>query len=302
VSRNLLARYIWLIDTIRRYGSITREKLNELWMQSPYSEGDPLPRRTFYNYRGAIEELFNINIECNPTTYEYYIDSGDSHQASVTDWLLNSAAMSNVLSSVKDVSDSIFLEDVPSARLYLSQVISALRERHPLHFTYRPYTRVNPTRDVVIEPYFLKIFRQRWYVTGLNTRDGIIKTYALDRMEDVIIGSETFTIDPNFNAEKFVSDSFGIVFTQAEPHAVVIRATARRAKYLRALPLHHSQREEIHDSFSDFHYRLRLTPDFVQELLSLGADVKVISPPELRAMVTDGLRNALAQYENATDN
>lgn len=297
MSRNLLARYIWLIDTIRRYGAITREKLNELWMQSPYSEGSPMPRRTFYNYRGAIEELFNINIECNPTTYEYYIDSGDSHQASVTDWLLNSAAMSNVLSSVRDVSERIFLEDVPSARLYLSQVISALRERHPLHFTYRPYTRINPTRDVVIEPYFLKIFRQRWYVTGFNIRDNSIKTYALDRMADVSLGSDTFTMDPDFDPENFVRDSFGIVFTQGETHEVVIRANSRRAKYLRALPLHHSQREEIHDSFSDFHYRLRLTPDLVQELLSLGSEVKIMAPPELRAMVTNALRLALEQYE-----
>lgn len=297
MSRNLLARYIWLIDTIRRYGAITREKLNELWMQSPYSDGSPMPRRTFYNYRGAIEELFNINIECNPTTYEYYIDSGDSHQASVTDWLLNSAAMSNVLSSVRDVSERIFLEDVPSARLYLSQVISALRERHPLHFTYRPYTRINPTRDVVIEPYFLKIFRQRWYVTGFNIRDNSIKTYALDRMADVSLGSDTFTMDPDFDPENFVRDSFGIVFTQGETHEVVIRANSRRAKYLRALPLHHSQREEIHDSFSDFHYRLRLTPDLVQELLSLGSEVKVMAPPELRAMVTNALRLALEQYE-----
>lgn len=297
MSRNLLARYIWLIDTIRRYGAITREKLNELWMQSPYSDGSPMPRRTFYNYRGAIEELFNINIECNPTTYEYYIDSGDSHQASVTDWLLNSAAMSNVLSSVRDVSERIFLEDVPSARLYLSQIISALRERHPLHFTYRPYTRINPTRDVVIEPYFLKIFRQRWYVTGFNIRDNSIKTYALDRMADVSLGSDTFTMDPDFDPENFVRDSFGIVFTQGETHEVVIRANSRRAKYLRALPLHHSQREEIHDSFSDFHYRLRLTPDLVQELLSLGSEVKIMAPPELRAMVTNALRLALEQYE-----
>lgn len=296
MARNLLARYIWLIDSIRRYGCITREKLNELWMQSPYSDGSPMPRRTFYNYRAAIEELFNINIECNPSTYEYYIDSGDSHQESVTDWLLNSAAMSNVLSTVKDVSDRIFLEDVPSARLYLSQVISALREHHPLHFTYRPYTRVNPTRDVVIEPYFLKIFRQRWYVTGLNVRDGIIKTYALDRMEDVVMGSETFSPDGDFDAENFVKDSFGIVFNQSEPRSVVIRANSRRAKYLRALPLHHSQREELHDDFSDFHYRLRLTPDLVQELLSLGADVKVMSPPELRAMVTTALKAAIDQY------
>lgn len=297
MARNLLGRYIWLIDTIRRYGSITREKLNELWLMSPYSEGNPLPRRTFYNYRLAIEELFNINIECNTSTYEYYIDSGDDRRESMTDWLLNSAAMSNVLASVSDVSDRIFLEDVPSARLYLSQVISALRESHPVRFTYRPYTRLNPTKDVVIEPYFLKIFKQRWYVTGRNVRDDKIKTYALDRMEEVKIEDDTFVVDKSFNLESYVRDTFGIVFSQGEPKEVVLRADIRQSKYLRALPLHHSQREVVHDEYSLFYLKLRLTSDFVQELLSYGANIQVVSPPELKAMVATALRDALAQYE-----
>ncbi|MDE6371507.1 MAG: WYL domain-containing protein, partial [Duncaniella sp.] len=73
MARNLLSRYVWLIDTIKRYGNITREELNRLWMLSPLGEGEPLPRRTFYNYRNAIEELFGITIQCNPATYEYFI-------------------------------------------------------------------------------------------------------------------------------------------------------------------------------------------------------------------------------------
>lgn len=297
MARNLLGRYIWLIDTIRRYGTITREKLNELWILSPYSDGEPLPRRTFYNYRMAIEELFNINIECNTSTYEYYIDSGDDRRESMTDWLLNSAAMSNVLASVSDVSDRIFLEDVPSARLFLSQVISALRGSHSIRFTYRPYTRINATPDVVIEPYFLKIFRQRWYVTGRNVKDNKIKTYALDRMEEVKIEDDTFDVDDTFDLESYVSDTFGIVYTQGEPKEVILRADSRQSKYLRTLPLHHSQREVVHDEYSLFYYKLRLTPDFVRELLSFGPSVKVVNPPELRAMVITSLRDTLAQYE-----
>ncbi len=296
MSRNLLGRYVWLIDTIRRHGAITREKLSELWLRSPVSEGSPLPRRTFYNYRAAIEELFNINIECDPATYEYSIASGDPHREGMTDWLLNSAAMSNVLASVSDASDRIFLEDVPSARLYLSQVVTALRENRPLRFTYRPYTRSTPTHGVGVEPYFLKIFRQRWYVTGRNTADGRIKTYALDRMEDVTVGDTTFTPDPAFDAEEYVRDAFGIIFSQGEAKEIVLRTDPRQAKYLRALPLHHSQRESIHDDYSLFHYRLRLTDDFVQEILSLGPRVTVVSPPELKAMVTTSLRDTLRLY------
>ena len=249
MSRNLLGRYVWLIDTIRRHGAITREKLSELWLRSPVSEGSPLPRRTFYNYRNAIEELFNINIECNPATYEYSIAAGDQHREGMTDWLLNSAAMSNVLASVSDASDRIFLEDVPSARLYLSQVVTALRENRPLRFTYRPYTRSTPTKGVSVEPYFLKIFRQRWYVTGRNTADGRIKTYALDRMEDVTVGDETFVPDPLFDPEEYVRDAFGIIFSQGEAKDIVLRTDPRQAKYLRALPLHHSQSESIQGYF-----------------------------------------------------
>lgn len=298
MARNLLGRYVWLIDTIRRYGSITREQLNRLWVRSPYSEGEPLPRRTFYNYRAAIEELFSISIECNPATYEYYIASGDNRQEGVTDWLLNSAAMSNVLSTVSDVSDRIFLEDIPSARTYLSQIVSALREHRAVHFTYRPYTRSTPTPGVVVEPYFLKIFRQRWYLTGRNVIDGKVKTYALDRMEDVTLDDETFTPDPTFDAESYVRDTFGIVFSQGDPKEVALRTDPRQAKYFRALPLHHSQREAVHDNYSIFYYKLRLTPDFVQELLSLGPKVTVIAPPELRAMVRTSLRETLALYDD----
>lgn len=297
MSKNLLSRYIWLIDTVNRYGSITRERLNELWMKSRFGDGNPLPRRTFYNYRNAIEELFNIDIECNPKTYEYSIVGSDGeHDGSITDWLLNSATVSDVMGDIREISDRVFLEDVPSARLYLATVIGALRENHPLRFTYHPYTRTNPTSGVVVEPYFLKIFRQRWYVTGLNVRDKAIKTYALDRMTDVTVDDSVFEIPPDFNAAEFVSDAFGIVFTKGITHRVALKTDARQAKYFRALPLHPTQTEVVHDNYSIFYYSLRLTPDFVQEILSLGPKVEVVAPPELKAMVVESLRESLKLY------
>ena len=41
MARNLLNRYIWIIDTIHRHGRITRSELNELWKKSSYSNGEP---------------------------------------------------------------------------------------------------------------------------------------------------------------------------------------------------------------------------------------------------------------------
>lgn len=297
MARNPLQCYLWLLDTLRRYGSLTRDRINELWLASPLSDGEELQRRTLFNYRQKIQEVLGIKIEVDPTTYEYYLDMPNGQAGEITEWLLNTTAVNNMLGNVADLSDRIFLEDVPSARRFLAPVIASLRENRLLTFTYHPYTRVLPTKGVVIEPYFLKIFRQRWYVTGLNSKDGRIKTYALDRMEDVTVADTTFTPDPTFDLGAYVADTFGIVFSQGEAYTVALRADARQAKYLRALPLHASQQEAVHDDYSIFYYRLRLTPDFVQELLSLGPRVTVISPPELRAMVVSQLKETLKLYQ-----
>ncbi len=66
----------------------------------------------------------------------------------------------------------------------------------------------------------------------------------------------------------------------------------------RALPLHHSQHEVIHDEYSLFYYRLRLTPDFLQELLSHGPSIQVVNPPELRAMMVTSLQETLEKYKS----
>ena len=297
MSRDLFGRYIWLVDTIKRYGRITREELNARWKTSPFSNGEPLPRRTFYNYRLAIEELFDINIECNPSTFEYYIEESDAQNESVTNWLLNSTAVNNVLSESRDISNRIFIEDVPSAREYLAPMIDALKEYRQIKFTYQPYSRLNANHDVVVEPYFLKIFRQRWYITGRNVKENKIKTYALDRMKEMVVMQETFKMPDDFDAESYTKYSFGIIFSQGEIKNVSIKTDSRQAKYLRALPLHASQQEMIHDSYSIFNYRLRITHDFVQELLSLGPNITVLDPPELKAMIITSLEESLANYK-----
>ncbi len=298
MSKNLFSRYIWLIDTIRRHGTITRDELNRLWIKSSYSDGEPLPRRTFYNYRMAIEELFKITIECNPSTFEYSINDGDgTNSESVTDWLLNTASMSNVLTDARDISDRVFLEDVPSARQFLSPVIGAMKECCVIRFGYSPFSRTGTAKPVTLEPYFLKIFKLRWYVTGRNVKENTIKTYALDRMSQLVITSDKFELPPDFDAESYFRDAFGIVFSQGETKKVAIRVTPRQAKYFRALPLHRSQSEMIHDRYSIFNYSLRLTPDFVQDLMGYGPEVTVLSPPELRAMMISSLKDALDNYQ-----
>ena len=260
MARGLLEKYIWVLETIQRYGRISRGELDRLWKGCPLSGGQPLARRTFYNYRQAIEELFGITVGYDSSTYEYYI-SGGQEQGGLSSWL------------------------------------EAMRKSRRIEFSYTPFYRTTTTKGIVLEPYFLRIFRQRWYLIGYNTKERRVKTYSLDRFNEVRITDDSFDM-PDVTVSGFFKDLFGIMSSEGSVKRVTLWADSEQAKYLRALPLHHSQEEQVCDGYSLFHYKLHVTYDLIQEILSLGDRVMVLSPPELKAAVVDTLRKSLARYSS----
>lgn len=299
MARNLINRYVWLVDTISRYGRITLKDLSSAWLASPISEGTPLARRTFFHYRDGVEEMFNINIKCDKSTFEYYIDDsvGENSQL-MQSWLLDAASVSGMLTGAHDISHRILLENVPSARKHLPIVIDALKQDRRISFSYKGYTRALPTDGIVLEPYFVKIFKQLWYVIGLNVKDKAIKTYSLDRMTGLHMLQDTFVMPEGFSPADFFKDCFGITINRNSAKRIVLRVEPMQAKYFRALPLHPSQSEEIHDNYSIFTYQMRITYDLQEELLSHGSNIEVLEPVELKMLISNELKKALQNYEH----
>lgn len=296
----LLDKYVWIVDTLRRYGALTLAQINEKWIEGEVNDGKPLPRRSFMTYRNNIEDMFNINIICNKSTYEYYIEDTGDPGGSRIDWMIDSLSISGTLQNSKDVSNRILLEDVPSARHNLPAVIDALKANLCIQFSYKTYTRAGYSRGVVIQPYFVKIFKQLWYVIGFNVKDGKIKTYALDRMSDLcILADKPFKMPEDFAPKEFFKDCFGITTNNNTPKEIKILAEPVQTKYLRALPLHPSQKEiTVHNGgYTVFSYKMRITYDLKQQLLSMGSNIEILSPPELKTMIMEELKRALAIYD-----
>ena len=298
MARNLINRYVWLVDTISRYGRITLKDLNEVWLRSPISEGKPLARRTFFHYRDGVEEMFDINIQCDKSTFEYYIDDSDNESnARLRSWLVDSVSMSGMLSNAHDISERIMLENVPSAREHLPVIIDAMKQNRRIRFSYKSYTRSLPTNGIVLEPYFVKIFKQLWYVIGMNVNEGVVKTYSLDRISSLNLLQETFVMPDDINPSEFFKDCFGIITNKNSAKRIVLRVESTQAKYFRALPLHHSQQEEVHDHYSVFTYKMRITYDLKEEIMSHGASIEVLEPKELKMLIRNEMENALAHYD-----
>ena len=285
-TSNLFNRYVWLVDIIYRRGNITFEEINECWQRASLNlDGEDIPLRTFHNHRKAIEDMFDINIECDKRKgYRYYIENReDMERGGVRTWLLNTFAVNNLINESHKLKERILFEKIPSGQQYLTPIIEAMRDSLAIKLTYQSFWRNEPS-TFEIQPYCVKIFKQRWYLIGYSPYKEQVFIYALDRIKNLTITEQKFHLPGNFDGEVFFSECFGIIAGEdINPERVMIKVYNNQDRYIRALPLHHSQKEEeVTSDYTTFSYYLRPTFDFMQELLSHGANVEALSPKWFR--------------------
>ena len=124
--------------------------------------------------------------------------------------------------------------------------------------------------------------------------------FSFDRIITMQLTDVKFIMDEDFDAETFFSECYGVLVNDdTEPEHIVIRAYGYERYYLNDLPMHHSQHEiDNKDDYSDFELFIRPTPDFVNHLIGLGNQVKVLSPKWLADEVAQLHYEALLNYEN----
>lgn len=286
----LFQRYVWLVDTIYRASGITYEQINERWVSSSLNRsGDDFPLKTFHNHKTAIRDMFDIDIECNKRNgYTYYIDnSDDMERGGVRSWLLNTFAINNLINESHKIKHRILFEQIPSGQQFLIPIIEAMRDGTTLEVTYQSYFLGHPS-TFELEPYCVKVFKQRWYVVG-NSPLKEIRIYSLDRIQLLQPTQNSFAIPPNFDAESYFSNSFGIS-NYGQPEFVEVKVFSENKKdcYFKSLPLHHSQEIiEQTKTHTIFRYFIQPTYDFKVELLSHAAELEVLSPKWLRDELSD---------------
>lgn len=293
MAKNFFKRYIWLVDLINRRKYVSFKEISEAWMRSPLNEtGDPLSERTFFNHKDAIAGMFGIEI-LNDRSLGFYIGRSDVGSDETSDWMLHTLCLNNVLHENADMKDRILMEKVPSSERFLTDIISAMRDFRVISLCYQSFRHPEPF-CFNVRPYCVKYFKQRWYLLGDS--DLGLRIYSLDRFVDMEELEEHFEIPKGFDAEEYFGNYFGVIIGE-EPEDVKIRVVPDQVKYFRTLPLHGSQRETVQeDGSSVLSYHIAPTFDFVQEILSHGADVEVLEPAELRESIADIIAGMASRY------
>jgi predicted DNA-binding transcriptional regulator YafY len=254
-------------------------------------------KRTLQRDIKEIRSVFGIEIAYSKANKGYYILQSE-HENMNFQRMMEAFDMFNSLNLSQDLAPYIHLEDrKPQGTENLYGLLHAIKNRLQIEFIYQKFWEdVNSQR--VVEPYALKEFKNRWYIMGKDHKDGNIKSFALDRLSDLKITSSKYQYPKDYNVEENYRYCFGIISpNQKDPQKIVLSFDAFQGKYIKTLPLHHTQQVLI-DNEKELRIKLMLYPtfDFVMELLSFGDRMKVIEPKSFADEIKEGHKKAFEQY------
>ncbi|QIH35514.1 WYL domain-containing protein [Sphingobacterium sp. DR205] len=249
-------------------------------------------QRQFQRDIADISSLYGISIENNRSKKQYFIQQ-DTEEA---ERALDAFDVFNLMRLGNNSSKKIVFEQRrPRGTEYLGDIVYAIHNDRALYFDYCKYyeTEVEHRR---LFPILIKEVRNRWYVIGQDLDKDSLRIFPLDRilaLEVVKAGKfKSVDIDP----ETLFEHSFGIILPREDQRIeeVILSYSEFQGNYIKSLPLHHTQ-EILVDNDEELRVKLNIyvTHDFVMELLSVGAEVKVIAPQSLADSIKEEYRKAL---------
>ncbi|MEJ8597261.1 WYL domain-containing protein [Riemerella anatipestifer] len=273
----------------------------ENYLKEKFEEKDILDQlkfteRTFLRDKKAILEISGIEISYSRANNAYYISNEELelYEENIFDNLLLVEAYREVKGR-----ENIMLFEKRKARglQHLHGLIHAIVNKKVICFTYQKFW-TDEKFERIVEPYALKEFEHRWYLLAKDHQSKgdktFMKTFGLDRISDLDVKNKTFKRE-TYEPQKAFEYSFGIIAPNGEePQEIVLSFDWHQGNYIKALPLHPSQKI-ISETNDELVISIFVVPtyDFEREILSYGDRVRIVEPESFKARIKSEVKSML---------
>lgn len=297
-KKQFLKRYILIIGKLRKKPAGFDEIQRYLQLQSEVDgENYNVSVRTFQRDLQEIQSLYDIEISYNRSQGVYEITEDANEERN--ERLIESFELFNALNVSDNLSKHIIFERRrPLGTDNLHGLLHAIKNKLQINYAYEKFwENASDKQHRTVWPLALKESRYRWYLIALDQKDNKIKSFGLDRISDLEIGKTKYDFETG-NIDELFKYSFGVTNDPGIPKKIVLSFSAEQGRYVKSLPLHHSQKEIINTP-DEYRIELMLHPtyDFIMEILALGREVKVIEPKSFQKEILSSMRDAIKRYE-----
>lgn len=292
-----LKKCLYIINLLERKGPLSLEEINRNFAFSTLYDGE-IPPRTFARYKDFIEENFPCEIKYDLQLKKYKLIQ-DEVQDSLYDYLLSAYHIQGLTELAVKHHDKIFLTDAPTGVENVQTVLEAIDKKRGIECDYWSYNN-KTKKHLTIIPYFLKTWEQRWYLVAEPDNPHHGQTvFALERMTNLILTEGQMLPYSSITCEEYFDGSFGINHSEDQkPEIIRIKVFGSQVDYVRALPIHESQKEvETTADWAIFEFRIAPCYNFYQQLLWHREKVDVLSPASVRHEMKEILKIMTEIYQ-----
>lgn len=297
-----LKKCLYLINLLERKGALTLKEINDYYQYSSLYEGDEIQTRTFTRYKEYIAETFPCYIEYNPRTGKYELHR---HRAlygeddSLYDYLLSAYHIEGMTELALKHRDKIILSEAPTGVGNVQIILEAIDQGKGIECEYYSFNHKTVKHQLLI-PYFLRTWEQRWYLAAEpdNHHHGI-SIFALERMDNIRLTDQKMQPSNDVTADEYWEGSFGVNHSDNQvPERIVIKVYGSQVNYVRALPIHESQKElESNEDYTLFEYHIVPCYNLYQQLLWHREKLEVVEPIQMREEMAKIVRDMTVLYE-----
>jgi predicted DNA-binding transcriptional regulator YafY len=255
-------------------------------------------KRTLQRDLRIIAKVYGIDIKYNRTLRKYSIV--EDLQSVTQQKLLEIVDIYNALSLKDKISNKLIFEQrQPQGTHHLVTILKAIQDKKQIKFEYQKYWE-DQVETRTIEPRFLKEYKQRWYAIGTDIQKVEPRIFGLDRIQNLEVTANYFKFD-NVDVETLFKYSFGIISpNNQKPIHIELTFTIFQAKYIKSLPLHHSQ-QIVKEDADQVVFSVFVVPtfDFKMELMSYGSSLLDIKPASLKNEMINEHKESLIRLDNS---
>lgn len=213
------------------------------------------------------------------------------------EWIRDLCARFDVFISTTDLPVVEFEEtDSVFGRSFFTGLFHAIIEKRPIFLTYQVFGK--KPRTHLLYPYFLKQFKQRWYLIAKNARHlDSISSYALDRMHSFQVSLLDDYVPLDINVHDYFNNVYGIARMDEPVQTIRFHVDRHELPYLQTRPIHHTQKIVGRDKTGVF-MTIDVTPniELMMELMSYGDGIIVKTKGKLRSDIMKKLGKAIKKY------
>lgn len=184
--------------------------------------------------------------------------------------------------------------DYSKVSILIGELRKALLFQNKVTLLYRAPSR-NNAEHYTVNPYSFIFYKGGLYLQGYTHNRNSLRIFAVERIIKVVTDSERFEIPSEYQPEELFRGAFGIV--SEEPLSIRLRFSRLVAHSIADRIWHPTQKiRKLRSGEVELHFTAGGRMEIISWVLSFGAHVELLEPPELRSEIAEKTRSMALIY------